>query len=653
MMRTLLVLPGLALLVVAVSCGGSSKSSSQSQPPTSGNGQVDLTSIKINPATASIAPGTTQAFSATGSYSDGSTKDITTQVQWACPGTNSATVSNTAPTQGLVLASQPGGVVVTASLSGISENAVLTVNNVSVSTLTISPSTPPTLGWDNPLQFTATATFSDKSQQDVTNVTSWSMFPGFITSNTGFAIGQLFFGETSGSSMVNAIFGFQSATATVNIDFSNLVSIAVMPGSASMANGTKLQMSAVGTFMDGSTRDVSSLVFWSSSNGGAANFISSTAGLLTASGAGQTTISATLGTTTGSTPINVTPATLVTILVVPGNATIAPNTKLSLRAYGVFTDSTVQDITSQMMWSSLNPIAASVNSEGTLSGLSQGTTTINVSAPSALGSIQGTTQVNVTSATLDSVALTPANSFIAPGASLSFAVTGTFSDGTMQDLTNGSVMSSNVTSVATVKSGVATGQGLGQATITANVGGVKGTTPLSVASAKQIAITTASSSAQIAQNTSVQLAMQGSINSGAAQDISTLANWTSSSPSIATVGWQTGIVTALTPGQTTITATLGSASTAIQVTVTNATLTSIAVSPSDASIALGTSQQFTAQGTFSDSSTEMLVGANWSSSMPGIAIVDGLGVAHSIGSGVTQITATVNGVSGSVNLTVH
>jgi len=651
MMRTLLFLPVLALLVLAVSCGGSSTSSPQSQPP--GNGHVVLTSIKINPATASIAPGTTQAFSATGSYSDGSTKDITTQVQWACPGTNSATVSNTAPTQGLVLASQPGGVVVTASLSGIAENAVLTVSNVSVSTFTINPSTPPTLGWGNPLQFTATATFSDKSEQDVTNVASWSMFPGFITSNTGLAIGQLFFGETSGSSMVNAIFGFQSATATVNVDFSNLVSIAVSPGNASMANGTKLQMSAVGTFMDGSTRDVSSLVFWSSSNGGAANFISPTAGLITASGAGQSTISATLGTITGSTTLNVTPATLVTILVFPGNVTIAPSTKLSLRAYGVFSDSTVQDVTGQMIWSSLNPIAASVNNEGTLSGLTQGAATINVSAPSALGSIQGTTQVNVTSATLDSVALTPANSFIAPGANLSFAVTGTFSDGTTQDLTNGSVLSSNVTSVATVKSGVATGQGLGQATITANVGGVKGTTPLSVASAKQIAITTASTSAQIAQDTSVQLAVQGSISGGTAQDVSTIVNWTSSSPSVATVGWQTGIVTALTLGQTTITATLGSTTATVQVTVTNATMTSIAVLPSDASIALGTSQQFTAQGTFSDGSTEMLVGANWSSSIPGIAVVDDLGAAHSTAPGATKIAATVNGVSGSTNLTVH
>lgn len=651
-MRTFLFVPVLALLVLAVSCGGSDPLSSQSQPPP-GNGHVALTSIKINPATASIAPGTSQAFSATGSYSDGSTKDITTQVQWACPGTSSATVSNTAPTQGLVLASQPGNVVVTASLSGIAENAVLNVNNVSVSTLTINPSIPPTLGWGNPLQFTATATFSDKSQQDVTNVTSWSMFPGFITSNTGLAIGQLFFGETSGSSMVNAIFGFQSATAMVNVDSSNLVSIAVVPGNASMANGTKLQMSAVGTFMDGSTRDVSSLVFWSSSNGGVANFISSTAGLITASGAGQSTISATLGTITGSTTLNVTTATLVAILVFPSNVTIAPSTKLSLSAYGVFSDSTVQDITGQMMWSSLNPVAASVNGGGTLSGLSQGAATINASAPSALGSIQGTTQVTVTSATLNSVAITPANSFIAPGANLSFAVTGTFSDGTTQDLTNGSVLSSNVTSVATLKSGVATGQGLGQATITANVAGVKGTTPLSVASAKQIAITTTSSSAQIAQDTSVQLAVQGSINGGTAQDVSTIVNWTSSSPSIATVGWQTGIVTALTLGQTTITATLGSAIATVQVTVTNATLTSIAVSPSDASIALGTSQQFAAQGTFSDGSTEMLVGANWSSSVPGIAVVNDLGAAHSTGSGATKITATVNGVSGSTNLTVH
>ena len=652
MNRSIVLIAVFALLLFGVACGGSSNSPSpQPQPPPTGNGKVVLQSIKVSPATASIAPGTTQPFTAAGTYSDGSTKDVTAQVQWACPGTSAATVSNAAPTQGVVLASQPGNIVVSASLSGITENAVLTVNNVTVSTLTIDPATPPTLGWGNPLQFTATATFSDMSQQDVTNQASWSMFPGFISSNTGYAIGQLFFGETSGSSTVNAFFGFQSAMATVNVDFSNLVSVTVFPGSASMANNTKLQMYAIGTFVDGSTRDVSSLVFWSSMGG--ANFISPTPGLITASGDGPTTVTATLGTISGSTKLTVTPATLVSVVLAPVNATIAPTTKLDLTAFGVFSDSSVQDITSQMAWSSSNPAAASVTVGGTVSGLAQGASTINASAPTSLGSIQGATQVNVSSATLSSVAASPATAFIAPGSNISFAATGTFSDGTTQDITNGAAFSSNLTTVASIKSGLATGQGIGQAQITAKFAGMKGTAQLTVPPATQISLTVPSSTLQMAETTSVQLSAQGTSAGGAAQDLSTIVNWTSSAPNVATIGWQTGSLTALTPGQTTITATLGSLTATIQVTVTNATLNKITISPSAPTLNLGTSQQLSAQGTFSDGTTETLAGVTWTSSVPAVAVVDPSGIAISTGKGVAQITGTVNGVSGSTNVTVQ
>ncbi|MEW6282743.1 MAG: DUF4394 domain-containing protein, partial [Candidatus Eremiobacterota bacterium] len=83
------------------------------------------------------------------------------------------------------------------------------------------------------------------------------------------------------------------------------------------------------------------------------------------------------------------------------------------------------------------------------------------------------------------------------------------------------------------------------------------------------------------------------------------------------------------------------------------TLTSIAVTPADPSIALGTTRQFTATGTFGGGVTQdVTTTVSWSSSDPAVALVDALGLASSVSVGSTSIRATLNGVTGSTTLTV-
>jgi hypothetical protein len=275
-----------------------------------------------------------------------------------------------------------------------------------------------------------------------------------------------------------------------------------------------------------------------------------------------------------------------------------------------------------------------------------------------LGFIQGSTQINVTSATLNSIGLKPANTFISPGATLIYSASGTFSDSTVQDISDTSSWASEFTNVATVSSATATGQGLGQSNITAKLKSlsgtvITGTTSLKIASPKQISIATAPATAQVAAQTSTQLTVTGTFIDGSAQDLTTAVDWSSSSASVATVGAKTGIVSGLAPGKSTITARLGPTSSTAQVTVTNASLASINLSPANPNIALGSSQLFMATGKFSDGSTQSLLTAAWSSSSPAIAVVDGSGLATSTGAGTATIKATLNGISGTTNLTVH
>src|SRR5207244_1232859 len=110
--------------------------------------------------------------------------------------------------------------------------------------------------------------------------------------------------------------------------------------------------------------------------------------------------------------------------------------------------------------------------------------------------------------------------------------------------------------------------------------------------------------------------------------------------------------TSVAAGTTTITATLGGVSGSTTLTVTAATLTSIAVTPTNPSIAKGTTRQFTATGTYSDGSTQDLTNAvSWSSSNLGVATITSGGLASGGAQGASQISAS-SSVTGSTTLTV-
>jgi hypothetical protein len=188
-MRRLQLLASLTGLLLLASCGGKSSSTSTSTSPPAPSGPATLSSITVTPASATIAQGTTQAFSATGNYSDGSTKDLTATAQWSCLLPNMATVSSNSPTQGLATGISPGTVVISASSGSFSNSSQLTITAATVTSLAITPVTT-TIGFENQQQYKAVATFSDMSTQDVTNLANWTIPGGpFITAYSGLAIG--------------------------------------------------------------------------------------------------------------------------------------------------------------------------------------------------------------------------------------------------------------------------------------------------------------------------------------------------------------------------------------------------------------------------------------------------------------------------------
>ena len=108
------------------------------------NAPPTLVSIAVTPANPSIVSGTTQQFTATGTYSDASTQNITASVTWSSSSIAAATISNVGGSKGLATGVAAGNTTITATLGLISGNTQLTVTpaviSLSSSSLTLFPS---------------------------------------------------------------------------------------------------------------------------------------------------------------------------------------------------------------------------------------------------------------------------------------------------------------------------------------------------------------------------------------------------------------------------------------------------------------------------------------------------------------------------------
>jgi hypothetical protein len=204
--------------------------------------------------------------------------------------------------------------------------------------------------------------------------------------------------------------------------------------------------------------------------------------------------------------------------------------------------------------------------------------------------------------------------------------------------------------------GIVTGESSGTAAVTCVLGGVT-STPANLTVEAFTAITITPASGTVAEGTSIALKATGTLTNGTTQDLTNSVQWTSSNPSVATMSVALGSygqVTGIAPGTVTVTAVFAGQVGVASLTVTNATLSSIAIKPVNPTIALGSPQQFTATGTFSDGSTEPLSGqVTWTSSNIGVAIINSSGAISTTGTGTSTIEAAFGTVNNTTVLTVN
>ena len=207
-----------------------------------------LVSLAINPQTSTVALGTTQQFTATGTFTDGSTQDLTQSGHWSSTAATVATISNTAGTAGLASTLGTGTTTIGISAGAVSATATLVVNPAALVSIAINPQSP-TIALGTTQQFTATGTYTDGSTQDLTTVVTWSSSSATVAIVSN-AVGSYGLATSSGqgtatisaTSTSNSI----SASTTIIVTGPTLVSIAITPTSAAIPLGTSLQFDCRG-----------------------------------------------------------------------------------------------------------------------------------------------------------------------------------------------------------------------------------------------------------------------------------------------------------------------------------------------------------------------------------------------------------------------
>jgi uncharacterized protein YjdB len=175
-------------------------------------------------------------------------------------------------------------------------------------------------------------------------------------------------------------------------------------------------------------------------------------------------------------------------------------------------------------------------------------------------------------AVLTGVSVTPASITLSAGATQQLTVTGTYSDGSTKSLTANATFASDTPATATVSSpgGLVTAVAAGTARITATVSGKSASTSVTVsapAAPTLSSIALGPSPASVVQGSTLQLTVTGTYSDDSTRSLTADATFSSSAEGIATVS-TSGVITGVSVGSATITASVGGKTATLDVSVT-------------------------------------------------------------------------------------
>jgi hypothetical protein len=597
-----------------------------------------LTSIQITPAIASIPHGTAQTYIAIGNYTDGSTVDITNDVNWSSNDTDIVTIVG-----GFSQSNSSGESYIRANWSGVDSNeAILEVTSAELTSIQITPATA-SIPKGNNQAYIATGTYTDGSTSDITNDVNWD--------STSINIATIVDGSAQaydeGITDISAnLSGINSNISTLTVTEEALNSIQITPATASIPKGNNQAYIAIGTYTDNSTADITNDVNWSSTNTAIVTIVN---GVAQSQTSGTSTISANLSSIDSNiATLTVTAVELTSIQITPATASLPAGNNQTYIATGTYSDSSTANITNEVNWSSTNTAVATVVN-GSVESNSAGMSNISANWSGIDSNIATLT---VTAAELTSIQISPASASVPAGNNQIYIATGTYSDSSTANITNDVNWNSTNTAVATIVNGTIESNNTGMSNISANWSGIdSNVATITVTAAELVSIQITPTIANITLGNNQNYIAIGTYTDGATANITSYVNWNSDDTGVATI--VNGNGESNSEGVSNIRANWsGISSNLATITVTAAELVSIQITPSDVSIADGDTQTFTATGTFTDDSElDITSTVTWASSEYSIATITAGAAQSQRGIGDSTISASMSGISDTATLT--
>ncbi len=222
-----------------------------------------VTSLRITGASSSYAKGRTAALAAIADFSDGTSSDITEQTTWNSSNSNVVPVSNNTGTKGQITAQNLGSSVLTSTFEGIIGVVNVSVLSPVVDSIVIQPQTGgPSVAMGLTKQLNALGTYSDGTTGNISTLATWGVDlsgAGYTyaasVSNSGASKGRVTsFAE--GVLKFTASYNGQLASLEFTVTEKSIQAITVNAANALMETADTQLMSAIATYSDGSTADV-------------------------------------------------------------------------------------------------------------------------------------------------------------------------------------------------------------------------------------------------------------------------------------------------------------------------------------------------------------------------------------------------------------
>ncbi|MBY6107404.1 Ig-like domain-containing protein [Ferrimonas balearica] len=605
-----------------------------------------IRSIQLTPSPVILAKGQQQPMTAMAIFSDNSSADITATVSWTVADMGIIGLSSS----GLVRALEKGSTTLSASQNGVVSNVVtVTVSDAIVTAIQVTPASL-TIAKGNSRQMTALATYSDNSVADVSAVVTWASAHTEVATVTTTGLLR---GMGVGDTQVTAtLAGITSNRAEVAVSAAVVTAIQVTPASLTLAKGQRQLLTAMATYSDNHTQEVTDLVAWHSDDRDIATV--STAGELAAVDVGNTEVTAWLdGVQSNGVSVEVTAAVIIALQVTPSPLSLVKGRQQPLVATARYSDNTTADVTSTATWISADTSRVTVTTAGLLSAVSVGDTTVTANLS---GVTSNRVTVTVIAAVITAIQAMPSPVQLAKGNRADLFAMASYSDGTSADVTESVAWRSADTAVATVDdTGQLTAVAAGNTTVTATQAGLtSNVVQVEVGAAVITAIQVTPAAVTLAKGNGTRLTAMATYSDGTTADVTTEVDWTSQHSTVATIT-ASGQLQGVTQGSTRITASKdGISSNSVSVDVTAAVLTSIQATPASLSLAKGTTESMVAIATYSDgSSVDISSSAFWISSDTEVATVTTVGLLSAVKEGNSTVTAAKDGVvSNLVGVTV-